>query len=457
MELFTVGCANIIPPSGGPRDSMPPVLISANPKDSTLNFKGNRIVLTFNEYVDIDNAQDNFLFTPLFETVPQVDVKLRTITVRLRDTLEQNTTYTFNFGNAIKDINESNPFRQFTYTFSTGPYLDSLQISGRVILAENGKVDSTLTVVLHRDQRDSAVTNQRPRYATRLDSTGRFTFINLPRDTFAIYAIGEAGIMRRYNSPDQLFAFSDSAAIAGSGSTHTLYAYREEVKEEKKRSSPITSGRSGGGAVPAAAERRLRIGNNLAGGQQDLLTDLLLTVERPLRNFDSTKMLLSTDTTFTPVPAYSIALDSTQKGIKVKTAWKEGTVYHLITDKEFAEDSSGRKLLRPDTLTFVTKKLKDYGQLDIRLNNIDLTKNPVLQFVQNEKVVFGTSVTSGTYRQALFLPGDYDLRILYDRNNNGIWDAGEFFGVRRQPELVVPIARKITVKPDWENEFDIGL
>src|SRR5688500_15629952 len=102
LEWFTAGCANIIPPSGGPRDSLPPVLISANPKDSTLNFKGNRIVLTFDEYVDIDNAQDNFLFTPLFETVPVVDVKLKTITVRLRDTLEKNTTYTFNFGNAIK-------------------------------------------------------------------------------------------------------------------------------------------------------------------------------------------------------------------------------------------------------------------------------------------------------------------------------------------------------------------
>jgi hypothetical protein len=117
IQVFTVGCANIIPPSGGPKDSLPPVLLSASPKDSTVNFKGNRIVLNFDEYVDLEDVQNNLLFTPLFETVPQVDVKLKTITVRIRDTLEKNTTYTFNFGNAIKDINESNPFRQFTYTF----------------------------------------------------------------------------------------------------------------------------------------------------------------------------------------------------------------------------------------------------------------------------------------------------------------------------------------------------
>ncbi len=456
--VSTVGCANIIPPSGGPRDSLPPVLVSASPKDSTVNFKGNRIVLNFDEYVDLEDVQNNLLFTPLFETVPQVDVKLKTITVRLRDTLEKNTTYTFNFGNAIKDINESNPFRQFTYTFSTGPYLDSLALSGRVILAENGKTDSTLTVVLHTDLTDSAVAKQRPRYAAKLDSIGRFAFKNLPPGIFAIYAIGDAGTLRRYTSPDQLFAFADSAVVSGGNKPVTLYAYREE-KEKEKKSSAIPRPGSGSGPAgrPTPADKRLRITNNLVSGQQDLQTDLLLTTEKPLRNFDSSKMKLSTDSSFIPVAAYSIQLDSTGKEIRIKTPWKEGTAYHFVTEKDFAEDTTGRKLLRNDTLSFATKKLKDYGRLDIKLRNVDLTKNPVLQFVQSDKVMFAAPVKSGSYAQALFLPGEYDLRILYDENNNGVWDAGEFFGVKKQPELVLPIGRKITVKPDWENEFDVGL
>jgi hypothetical protein len=168
-------------------------------------------------------------------------------------------------------------------------------------------------------------------------------------------------------------------------------------------------------------------------------------------------MRLSTDSTFTPVAAYSIQLDSTGKEVRVKTNWKEGTAYHLVTQKEFAEDSTGRKLLRNDTLSFTTKKLTDYGQIDIRLRNVDLTKNPVLQFVQSDKVIFAADVKSGSFNQAMFLPGEYDLRILYDENNNGVWDTGEFFGVRKQPELVMPVERKITVKPDWKNEFDLGL
>src|SRR5215218_5224994 len=193
LSFIGFSCTNIIPPTGGPIDSLPPVLIDATPNDSTVNFKSNRITLNFDEYIDLKEVQNNLLFTPLFETVPVIEVKLKTVTVRIKDTLEPNTTYTFDFGNAITDVNENNPFRHYTYVFSTGPYIDSLQLSGRVLLAENGKTDSTLTIVLHKAFNDSAVIKDRARYAARVDSSGYFHFRNLPRDSFAIYAIGEAG------------------------------------------------------------------------------------------------------------------------------------------------------------------------------------------------------------------------------------------------------------------------
>src|SRR5687768_9131210 len=95
------GCANIIPPEGGPRDTIPPQLVRAIPGDSTVNFRGNRIELTFDEFVDLATPQQNVLFSPTLD--PNVDVRLRTVTVRLKDTLEANTTYTINFGQALKD------------------------------------------------------------------------------------------------------------------------------------------------------------------------------------------------------------------------------------------------------------------------------------------------------------------------------------------------------------------
>ena len=452
ISFIGYSCANIIPPTGGPIDSLPPVLIEANPKDSTLNFHSKRIVLTFDEYVDLKDVQNNLLFTPLFETVPVVEVKLKQVTVRIRDTLEPNTTYTFDFGNAITDVNENNPYKYYTYTFSTGPYIDSLRLSGRVLLAENGKIDSTLTIVLHRDFVDSAVMKSRPRYATRVDSSGYFHFKNLPPDSFAVYAIGEAGIMRRYTSPTQYFAFADAPVVSGDTTGIILYAYKEEEKKPAKTPSNVSTA-----VTQPAADKRLRLSHNLTGGKQDLLGDLILTFERPLRNFDSTKLRLTSDTSFIPVPAYTITQDSTKKQIIFQTAWREGTEYHLIIDSTFAEDTTARKLSRSDTLDFSTRKTIDYGQLDIRIRNIDTSQNPVLQFVQADKTVFSVPIKSGRYTQALFLPGDYDLRILYDRNNNGKWDPGNFFEGKIQPEIVRPILQKITIKADWDNEFERGL
>ena len=446
--LFGGSCANIVPPQGGPRDSIPPRLLDATPPDSTLNFRGDKITFTFDEYIgDLQDVQNNLLFTPLFANNPRVDVKGKTITVNFRDSLDPNTTYILNFGNAIKDYNEGNVFKNFVYTFSTGPALDSQELRGKVIVAQTGKVDSNLIVVLHRDLGDSAVRNRSPQYATRLDANGNFHFRNLPADTFAVYAIGDAGIGRRYQNLTQLFAFLDNPVITGAADTSfTLYAY----KETQSATGPGTAPR------PTAQENRLTFVTTLVNDQQELNKELVITFATPLRTFDSSKLVLSTDSVFNPA-RFTSALDSTRKELRLQTAWKEVTRYNLVMDREFASDTAGRRLLKSDTLFFMTKGPNDYGNISIRLRNVDLTKNPVLLFVQNEQVVFSAPVPSGNFNHNRFAPGDYELRILYDANGNGKWDPGHFFGTRKQPELVKPIEQKITVKAAWDNEYERSL
>ncbi|MGE5520282.1 MAG: Ig-like domain-containing domain [Candidatus Dadabacteria bacterium] len=441
------GCANIIPPQGGPRDSIPPELVTATPADSTRNFRGNRITLQFNEYVDLQDVSNNLLFTPTFETNPEVSVKLKTVSVRFRDTLAKNTTYVLNFGNAIRDVNESNVNKNFVYVFSTGPALDSLELSGKVILAETGKTDSTLQVLLHKNLDDSAVVKDRPQYVARVDANGNFRFRNLPTGTFKIYALGNAGFARRYLNKNQAFAFLDSAVITGKDNNLTLYAYQETAQ---KPSTPTTSGK-----VPAA-EKRLQFSTNLSSNQQDLLKDLVMTFVTPLKVFDTTQISLSTDSSFNRV-SYNVTLDSTRKVATFKTAWKEATRYNLVLNKDFAEDSSGRKLLKSDTLHFTTKKLLDYAKLTVHIKNVDAKRKPVLQFVQNEQVIFSVPITSGVITEPLFLPGEYSLRVLYDTNGNGKWDPGHFPDPKHQPEIVMPVSRTINVKGNFENEFDIAL
>lgn len=440
------GCANMVPPSGGPRDSLPPVLEMAIPGDSSVNFSADRISFTFDEEVDVKDLQ-NIIYTPTLDNIPNVTAKGRTITVKFGDTLDTNTTYVINFGNSIIDFTESNPLKNFVYTFSTGAVLDSLEISGKVLLAENNTADSTLLVVLHKDLRDSAV-NKMPRYVTKLDRDGNFHFRNLPSDTFAIYAIG--GGQRMYQVKSNLFAFHNTPIIAGQADSLVLFAYRETTT-----AIPATPQTQTNIGKISNNDRRLRL-NPVTSAQQDLLNDYVINFSVPLRSFDSTKMHLVTDSLFYPAN-FTASLDTAKKELRIKTQWKENINYHLILEKDFATDTAGRQLLKTDTLSFVSKKTADYGSLSLRIRNLNLSKNPVLQFMQNNKVVFSTPVKSGVFNQTLFLPGEYSLRIFYDANNNGKWDPGQFFGEKRQPEKVEVIGQTITVKANWDNEFERSL
>ena len=124
--VLASSCANIIPPSGGAMDTLPPVLISALPRDSATNFTGNRITLNFDEYIDLQNTFENVLVSPLPKNAPLINNSFRTVTIKIKDTLEPNTTYSINFGNAIRDINENNIAKNFTYVFSTGNTIDEI-------------------------------------------------------------------------------------------------------------------------------------------------------------------------------------------------------------------------------------------------------------------------------------------------------------------------------------------
>jgi hypothetical protein len=450
------GCANIVPPLGGPRDSLPPVLVRARPADSSRNIDPKRIVFEFDEFVQVEQGTDYLLVSPTLKTTPGVEARLRTITLTIKDTLDPNTTYTFDFGNGIKDINEANVYKDFRYTFSTGPTIDSLRFSGTVLLAETGKADSTLIAVLYNEERDSAVYKLRPRYITRVDRDGNFRFQNLPQGTFYLYALKPDPGSKNYTSPEQLFAFADTPIVMGKSSRVTLYAYAEQ-KEKPVSSTPGVTRPTGLRGSGAAADKRLRLETNLDNNEQDLLKPFEVYFRQgPLKEFDSTKIVF-TDEKFTPITNYRIYRDTTNTKLTLEHRWTENTAYNIIVDKDFATDSLGRKLLKTDTLSFRTKKNSSYGVLKLRFVNLDLSLNPVLQFVQNGEVVLSAPLTSRDYVSRLFVPGDYDLRILIDDNKNGKWDPGKFFGTRRQPERVIPITRKLTVKANWDNEIDITL
>jgi len=445
LITFNSGCAQISSPTGGARDSLPPVLVKASPPQNTVNFKGNRISLSFNEYIDLQELQGNLIISPLQKVNPVVSYNLKSISVRFKDTLLPNTTYSLDFGNAIKDVHEGNVLKNFTYVFSTGNTIDSLKLSGRVILAETGNVDSTIMVMLYRNTADSAVLKTKPDYMTRLNGSGRFEFKNLPDNNFNIYALKDGDGGKTYNSKTELFAFQDEPVNpATNKDSIQLFAYAEQKSDAKISYT-----------LKAPAEKKLRLTTNLTADLQDLLQPFELSFNNPLKLFDSTKILLS-DTNYHRIPNFTTTIDSTRKIVSIKTDWQPETYYYLIIPKEAIQDSAGNFLARTDSLRFSTKKESDYGTILLRFTNLDITKHPVILFAEGETVKYSFPILESQWTNKRFPPGEYSIRILYDRNNNGKWDPGDY-SKKIQPEKVISLDLKLAIKANWDNERDIKL
>jgi hypothetical protein len=461
LKMLTISsCANILPPTGGLRDSLPPRLVSAFPKDSAVNVNTKTIQLVFDEYVTLQSAFSNLIVSPIPSAAnpPQVDSKLRTITIKLKDTQEPNTTYSFNFGNAIQDVNESNIAKNFVYAFSTGPKMDYNTYSGKVIVAESGKAPAdsgSVIVILHRNLNDTAVAKDNPRYYATLNGRGEFMFHNLPNGNFAVYVVSNR-FTKKYTDSTDMFAFRSTPVTIGPNTPRdTLYAY-----EEAKRRA-IGSSSAGSAAVRPATgarndDKRLRYTADIELGVQDILSPLKLSFNRKLFSFDSTKILLY-DTSYNLLKDYSVSLDSTHRNVSINYNWKEGSFYRILIAKDAVADTIGTTLAKIDTIRLATKKETDYGSIRIRFVNLDLSKNPVLQIVLNDKIIDSVPLTSPDFQRKLFRPGSYDMRILYDANKNGKWDAGRFPINKHQPETVFLVPRPLTIRSNWDNDVTVVL
>lgn len=451
LAALLSSCGQQVAPTGGPRDSIPPKLVAALPEYGAKNFKGNKITLVFDEYITLDNPYEKLTYSPTPKINPNAEGKLKTITVKLKDTLEENTTYSIDFGEAIKDINENNILKNFTYTFSTGTYIDSSYFTGKVIIAETGKVDSTMIAVLHRNMDDSAVAKEKPRYYTRLKGDGSFIFRNLRPGEYNVYAIKDADGGKKYDQSSELIAFLNSPVNIGTDTSTTLYAFEElqEVKPIPKPSSKPTT------TTKKTEDKRLRFGNNLDGARQDLLSKFILTTEHPMKKLDSAKVRF-TDKDFKPIPGFTITIDSTGKQLIIDHKWTENTAYNLILEKDFATDTLDNKFMKTDTIGFSSKKESDYGSIDLRIVNIDSNQHPILLLMKDNKIFLQQQVKQEKYKIKLFNPGEYQVSVLFDSNNNGKWDTGNYWK-RLQPEKVVARKQTLQIRANWDNEMRIDL
>ena len=213
LLLFFSSCANRgIGPQGGPKDTIPPRMVKEQPLNQSVNFRGKKIEITFNEYLQLDNIQQNLLVSPPQQVSPIVKAVGKKVTVEMQEDLIDSTTYTLDFGNAICDYTEKNPLRGYVFAFSTGDRIDSMEVYGRVANAEDLNPVSGLMVGLQANLHDSAFSTLPFTRVARSDSLGEFGIQNLRNGVYRLYALQDQSRDFLYQ-PGEGLAFSDSLVI----------------------------------------------------------------------------------------------------------------------------------------------------------------------------------------------------------------------------------------------------
>ncbi|MEN2415755.1 Ig-like domain-containing protein [Flavobacterium mesophilum] len=213
LVFLMMSCAKRGSITGGLKDTIPPVLISSSPKNFSTDFKETEIKLVFDEYVKLKNLNKQLIVSPPMKHEPVIlpTNASKFITIKIKDTLQPNTTYSINFGQSLADNNEGNAINQFKYVFSTGPYIDSLSVKGIIKDSYEKYVDNFVSVMLYEvndKYKDSTVYKELPRYITNtLDSLRTFQLENLKAGKYLLVAMKDKSNNNKFNPKDDKIGF----------------------------------------------------------------------------------------------------------------------------------------------------------------------------------------------------------------------------------------------------------
>lgn len=212
VALLLAGCANVVMPSGGPKDQKPPVVLVASPANNSTDFRGKTIHLTFDEFITLNNPSNNVMISPPMSKKPTYRTSGKTLIIKFEEPLQPNTTYSINFGDAIKDLHEGNIFKGYTFNFSTGESIDSLSLKGKVISASTLAPMESMLVGLFSDDNDTLTLDSmpyrvKPNYITTTGKTGEFEFSGLADKEYLVFALSDANSNLIYDLPNEEIAF----------------------------------------------------------------------------------------------------------------------------------------------------------------------------------------------------------------------------------------------------------
>ena len=216
MACVVVGCARMGQPDGGWFDDDPPEVIGCRPADQSTNISSKKISIYFNEYIKLEDATNKVIVSPPQLEIPEIKDAGKRIVVELQDSLKPNTTYTIDFSDAIVDNNEGNPLGNYTYSFSTGDQIDTMEVSGYVLDASNLEPVKGILVGLYDDLADSAFKTKPMIRVSRTDSRGRFVIKGVAHGTYRAYALKDADGDFCFNQKSEMIGFNHETYVPSS-------------------------------------------------------------------------------------------------------------------------------------------------------------------------------------------------------------------------------------------------
>ena len=515
-----ISCAKRGSITGGLKDTLAPVLKISLPKNFSTGFKEKEIKLTFDEYVKLKDINKQLIISPPMKYEPEVlpTTVSKYFTIKIKDTLLPNTTYSFNFGQSVTDNNEGNVLNQFKYVFSTGTFIDSLTLSGSVKDAYNKEVESFVSVMLYEANdkfNDSIVYKENPRYITNtLDSLKTFKLENIKAGKYFLVAMKDYNSNNKFNSNKDKIGFKKQFITIPTDSVQEIKLFKEVPPFKSYRPIQTSANRllvpyegktkdykitlkKGDTIIPTIVTKfpkkdSLQVwfkpikGDTLAlsfkqkgyekdftfklkkqkkdslkievsgSGVLNLKEQFSVKSETPLIRFDNSKIKL--------INKDSVAVDFKTKYdefnqelfFDFKAAPSEKYTFDIMPGAftDMFEKSN-------DTLVFKTntKTVEEYGNLKVNLQNVK--HFPVIVELTDDKgSMIATQYSEETTKIEFKLldPGLFSLRLIYDDNKNKEWDSGNYLE-KRQAEEVVYLSKSIDVRANWDVEqvFDVSI
>jgi|TARA_B110000971_G_scaffold198657_1_gene215431 uncharacterized protein (DUF2141 family) len=508
-------CAKKGRPDGGPKDEDAPLFVTANPPYETINFDKNEINIYFNEYIKLKDLSKQLIISPPLnpENPPLISPQgspSKYINIQILDTLLENSTYIFDFGNSVQDNNESNTLERFKYVFSTGAYIDSLTLSGSVKNSFKSESVENIKLLLYRldsAYTDSAVYNRKPDYVTSTLDSSNYEFSNLRKGNYLLVALNDARSDYVFNpKTDEIGFLKDTISLPRDSIIKTeLSIFKEELPYIFRRGKEIRKGQLIFGyqgkpsnlkienlsAVPDNFQTIIfpekdkdtlnlwhspiekdslifKISNNniidtitvalrkkqldsltvtkITGGVLNIKDTLFFSTNNPIIKIDTSKInFVHTDSIYITYKAFISKKESSVGFLfekKFKTSYKLNLYPDALVD--IFETSN-------DTVTsqFRTRSIEDYGEISLSIQNPK--KVPViiqLTDINDVTVAQETSSENKTISFNYLIPKKYKIRIIYDTNNNGKWDTGNYLE-KKQPEPVQYFPEVQEIRPNW--------